>query len=393
MKNYVAVIVLLVSIIPHIFVSLSSQDSFGQNSNSHDESLVPQHLILSKYLYAHQTIDNMVLGEKTGQILFVPIEGVTLTNQTKELLDQVKPGGIILFTSNIQTEEQTQTLTTDLQKWTEQNELPPFFIAVDEEGGVVERISFDPVKYTHPQLGKINDEQNTCQTTATTSQILNNLGINTNFAPVADIAFSDDSIMSARSFGNTPKLVSKHVAFTVDEYNRTGIISTAKHFPGHGRTSLDSHQILPKINITKAQWDQNERKPFESAIDSDIPFIMVGHLIYPQIDSEMTSTSHKWITEILCNELNYKGLIIADDVKMGAIKEDISTTTAKMLDAGNNMVIAVLDKDLLIKTASDIEKKYDDDEESNEILLEKILPILVLKYEISEINQTSDIYE
>lgn len=384
MKNYVAVIVLLVSIIPHVFVSFSSQNPFGQNGNP--PSL--QHLILSKYLYAHQTIDDMDLSEKTGQTLFIPIEGVTLTDQTKELLDQVKPGGIILFTPNIQTEEQTRELTTDLQIWAEKNKLPPFFIAVDEEGGVVERISFDPVKYTHPQLGKVNDEKNTRQTTAATAQTLNNLGINTNFAPVADIAFSDNSIMSARSFGNTPELVSKHVAVTIDEYNSTRILSTAKHFPGHGRTSADSHQILPEINITKAQWDKNERKPFESAIDSDIPFIMVGHLIYPQIDSEMTSTSHKWITDILRGELNYQGLIITDDVKMGAIREDISTTTAKMLDAGNNMVIAVLDKDSLINTANDIEKKYSD-EKSDDILLEKILGILVLKYDILESMKTS----
>lgn len=399
--KYLAVIILFSSTILHVFVSLSYHDTFTfrQKTDAHQQ----QNLILSKYLYAHQTIESMDLNEKTGQTLFISISGTTLTEQTQNLLRQVKPGGIILFAPNIHTEEQTKKLTTDLQEYMKERGLPPLFIAVDEEGGVVERISFAPVKHTQPQLGKLDEEAITRQTTVATSQILSNLGINTNFAPVSDIAFSDKSIMAERSFGNTPALVSKHVEFEVEEYDKAGIFSTVKHFPGHGRTPADSHQILPVIDLSKTDWDQNERIPFETAIDVNVPFIMVGHLIYPQIDSEMTSTSSKWITEILRGEIGYQGLIIADDVKMGAVGIGISgtgtgtartddylldtgcshsATTSKMLDAGNNMVIAVLDQDSLISLAGDIKERYGE-KETGEVLSERVLRVLVVKYGVA----------
>jgi len=325
----------------------------------------------------------MTLDEKTGQTLFISITGTTLTDQTKKLLDKVKPGGIILFTPNIQTEEQTQKLTADLQEWVENSDLPPLFIAVDEEGGVVERINFNPVQYSQPQLGQINKEETTRQTMSETAQTLSALGINTNFAPVADIAFSDKSIMADRAFGHTSALVSNHVGFAIEEYNEAKIFSTTKHFPGHGRTPADSHQILPEIDLSREDWDKNERIPFDTAIDSNVRFVMAGHLIYPQIDNNMTSTSSKWITEILRKDMEFKGIIIADDIKMGATGTNLSTTALKMLDAGNNMIIAVLDQDSLINIASDIEERYCE-EEADKVLSTKILRILVLKYEISE---------
>lgn len=383
--KYAAIIVISASIIPHLFLCISPANTLRQSSSTDEQETRHQNLILHKYLYAHQTIEDMTLDEKAGQTLFISISGTTLTEQTKELLRQVKPGGIILFASNIHTEKQTQNLTAGLQEWIKELGLPPLFIAVDEEGGVVERISFAPVKYTQPQLGKIDSEEITRQTTTTTAQILSNLGINTNFAPVADIAFSDKSVMAERSFGNTPVLVSRHVEFAIDEYNKAGIFSTVKHFPGHGRTPADSHQILPTINLSKTDWDQNERIPFGTAIDAKVPFIMVGHLIYPQIDSKMTSTSSKWITEILREEMGYQGLIVADDVKMGAVGTKVSTTgglsetAANMLDAGSNMVIAVLDQDSLINVAMEIEDRCGE-EETDAVLSERVLRILVLKY-------------
>ncbi len=320
---------------------------FGLGISDSENSLLLNAEIPVSELEFEDTADNLTKQEQIGQMFFIAIPGTTLDEETKNLLDTVKPGGILLFAENIETKPQTQKLTADLQRWASEAGLPPLFIAVDEEGGIVERIAFDQVEYSAAELGKFNDEQTTRHTARETAETLKDLGINVNFAPVADIAFSENSIMTERAFGNDPDDVSRQIGWTIEEYNDTGIIACAKHFPGHGRTTTDSHEALPTIGITKDQWRTTDGKPFKEAILSDVPMIMVGHLKYPQIDSNIASQSKVWMTDILRDELGLEGLIVTDDLKMGGAQIDGNYTEKieQSVTNGADMIILALEPD------------------------------------------------
>lgn len=328
-------------------------------------------------------LDSLTLEQKVGQLLVISIPPEATREELLALLSAVQPGGIILFGGNIHNETQTMELTSSLNEIAEELGIPPLFIAVDEEGGTVERIPFDPVPYSAAELGTINDERTTRDTASRTAQVLHNLGINTNFAPVADVAYSQDSMMAQRSFGSTPELVSQHVSWTIDEYLKHNIRCTAKHFPGHGRTSTDSHDTLPVIDISKDEWLATDAVPFTSAIASNVTFIMSGHLLYPQIDPYPASISDVWLIDILRNELNFTGIIISDDIKMGAAGSDVPQTAVNALTAGNDMVIAALDQETTLATYETLIARYSDPA-FEDGLEGKLLRILSVKLRLSD---------
>lgn len=378
-KTFLIILVATLGVL-HISFFFLKKDSISSKLDSNNPD---QLLILSKYLYAHQTADKLSTEEKIGQTMFISINGTKLGSRTKQLLDQIRPGGIVLYEKNISTPKQTELLTQQLQKWAKESNIPSFFVAVDEEGGVVERIKFSQAEYTQPQLGKINKEKTTRKNAKAISETLSDLGINTNFAPVADIAFLPTSVMVDRSFGSSVELVSNHTSWSTDEHIHNKIIPTAKHFPGHGRTIFDSHSQLPHINISKKQWLKSDSKPFEAAIKSNTPMIMVGHLKFSEIDNQTTSASKIWLTTILREELKYKNLIIIDDIKMGAISEDLASYSAKSMNAGADMIIVVLseeDTDMYFQKLTRHQKQYTQNIE------DKLIRILSIKYEFG-INQ------
>lgn len=344
--------------------------SFKKNSD--------QNLILKKMSKAYKKLEAMSIEEKNGQRFIISIEGTHLDSKNILRLNQVKPGGVILFSSNVSSEKQTQELTSDLQEWASKNNLPPLIICIDEEGGIVERLEFDPVKHSAAELGKIDKEEITRETARETAQKLKKLGINTNLAPVADIAYSSNSIMNQRSFGNTPKKLSKHIKWTVEEYNDQQVLSTLKHFPGHGRTFQDSHEELPHINISKQTWEETDAKPFIAGIDKEVPIILTGHLVYPQITSDVTSQSEVWNNNILRKELGFEGLIISDDIKMKGAGEDINKSAQLSLNNGVDMVIVALED------YSELEFKNFEKEESQN---ESVKRILMVKF--TKINNSS----
>jgi beta-glucosidase-like glycosyl hydrolase len=340
-------------------------------------------------LYANRIVKELTLEQKVGQLLVISIP----SSPTKEILEstiaEIKPGGIILFQPDMQNEAQTQELTAMLQEIAQEQGLPPLFIGVDEEGGTVERITFDPVTHDPAELGDLDDEAATKETTTHTAEVLNRLNLNVNFAPVADIAYSPDSLMAQRSFGSSPEQVSDHVTWSIDEYESSGILSTAKHFPGHGRTSVDSHETLPVIDISKDEWLASDALPFISAVDADVPFIMPGHLFFPQIDEHPSSISSVWLKDILRDELGYTGIIIADDIKMGALGEDIPRSAVEALTAGNDMIITVLDPELLQTTTQMILAYYRDPAHEDE-LNEKLMRILETKFPFADTSDMED---
>jgi beta-N-acetylhexosaminidase len=147
---------------------------------------------------------------------------------------------------------------------------------------------------------------------------LSGFGFNANFAPVADVAYSNRSTMAARAFGSNPKSVAAKIAAMVEGSRAAGVASSAKHFPGHGRTQVDSHVGLPVIDVTFDEWRQTDALPFEAAIDANVEMIMLGHLVYSQWDTQPTSIS-KVAMSHLRDELGFEGVAITDDLGMGAM--------------------------------------------------------------------------
>jgi beta-N-acetylhexosaminidase len=269
-------------------------------------------------LLSYQTIDRIVkrmtLEEKIGQLFIIQVNGAEMTDWYRELLLTVQPGGVLFFGFNIGTFEQVRSYIDAIQRT---GRYAPPLIAVDQEGGPVARVPGDPVPGA-TQLGQMSD-RDVRRFSIDRANFLREYGFNVNFAPVADIAYTSHSTMLTRSFGSDPGLVSSKITAVISGSRRGKIASAAKHFPGHGRTSVDSHSGLPVVDISLDEWMKSDALPFESAIAVGVEMIMFGHLQYPQWDSEPTTFSKKAI-DILRNALDFRGVILTDDLVMGAMQ-------------------------------------------------------------------------
>lgn len=302
-----------------------------------------------------ERLSGMSLREKVGQMFFVCPEALTaseensgayvVTEEMRETLQNYPAGGIVIFSDNIQDPEQLRTLTQDLQ----QASSLPLFIGTDEEGGKVTRIASAsgfsvPTFPLLPELAADGGADAARQLGSTLGSYLQDYGINTDFAPVADTADSEiENIISDRAFGTDPKTVSELVTAEIEGLQETGTLTCAKHYPGHGSAAEDTHESLGHIRKTWEELRQSDLLPFEAAIAAGTDFIMVGHLTVEDTGEEETpaSLSPVLISEKLRGELGYTGIIITDSLSMGAITESYAAAEAAVLavKAGNDMLL------------------------------------------------------
>jgi len=281
--------------------------------------------------------------ENVQSPLFIGIDSTTLTNSTKKTLDLIKPSGIILLLENIKSESQLKSLTKSIHKYGKNRGIK-IKVAIDEEGGQVSRLETLPNHPIYPGLVSYkNSAKIDMKREEAHAKYLKSLGIDINFAPVGDVSFSDTSQMYLRTAGSEPVKVGSITSQIIEVQKEAGIESTLKHFPGHGRTEIDSHEATPTINITKKRWLNTDAIPFKKGIDQEVEYIMTGHIIYPQIDNKQASISKKWILSILRDELEYHGKIISDDLKMDSlIGKPYAVRINNALEAGNNFAMLIL---------------------------------------------------
>ena len=262
---------------------------------------------------------NMSDSQKIGQMMMIGIKEKTVEDNVSYLLQEYHIGGVILFDRNMDTAAQVQMLTGDLQKRAKQADSLPLFIAIDEEGGKVVRmkqhLSAAPAA---EELGKTGNSQLAADYAHVTAIELKALGINVNFAPDADLALAN-----GRSYSPDPAQVINFVTAVGKSYQRDQIFFALKHFPGIGKSKVDSHLELSEIMVTRDQLEKEDMAPFRSMIrsqnNSDF-FVMVSHLKYPALDAENpASLSPAIIQGILRTQLDFQGLIITDDLEMGAV--------------------------------------------------------------------------
>lgn len=284
-------------------------------------------------------IATMSTDEKIGQIMMVAIPDATLSDATAAWLRDHHIGGIILLGQNILTEEQTKILIRDLQGRARNPSDPPLFIAVDQEGGAVSRFLF--LKELTGQREIIDSTRATAVAAARGAE-LHALGVNINFSPVLDVASSSADFIYSRAFRGDAVQVAALGTAMIRGYEKSGIIAVAKHFPGHGGTAIDSHKNLPTVS-RNASRARDALLPFRSAVKENAPIVMMGHIKVPEIDDKYPASLSPAAINILRSDLGFRGIVITDDLGMGAITKQyaLSDAIVQSVRAGADIALVV----------------------------------------------------
>jgi len=276
-------------------------------------------------------ISSMTLDEQVGQRLLVGFDGTDLTDDLKYLIDTLKIGGVILFARNIESPEQVKSLCDALQEYAASCGLPPLFIAVDQEGGTVARMKEPLTLFPEgaPALGTAKAAQHFGRTTG---RELFGVGYNMDMAPVLDVQPEDFSgIMKKRVFPGSPREVGALGVHVMEALETEGVLAVVKHFPGIGRTTLDSHLTLPELGTPFSELAQTDLVPFQIAFHAGASAVMLSHIKYTDIDDEWpASLSPEVVKGLLRDRMGYNGVVMTDDLDMQAITCDMETAARQI---------------------------------------------------------------
>lgn len=334
----------IIGIVIIIIIVLAILGINNRNIFNDDEQIIQdKQQIKQENLTIDEKVDKIVASmsqtEKLGQMMMIGIQGTKVDDDSLYMLNQYHMGGVILLDRNMKSPEQVKQLTSDLQA--QSNEKVPLFIGIDEEGGDVVRMA---EKLTPPpsqkEIGATGDIEQAKTWAIKTAKSLKEMGINVNFAPVADVGSNDK-----RSYSTDANTVIDFVRAATKGYQQENIIYSLKHFPGIGKGKVDSHIDSSSIDVVKEVLMTEDILPFKTIIDENEPndyFILVSHLKYPALDEEYpASLSSKIMTDLLRNKLGYKGIIITDDMEMGAVANhnDFRSIGVNAVKAGADIVL------------------------------------------------------
>lgn len=264
----------------------------------------------------------MTLSDLIGQRFLLDFSGPEVTPEVERLTRDGRIGGVILFAKNIRSASQVRGLTADLQRIAFAAGLPPLFISIDQEGGMVNRltegVTVFPGAMAIAAAGRTEDAAAAGWMTALE---LRALGINVNHAPVLDVNTDvSNPIIGVRAFGDDPDEVARFGAAYVAAAQGAGILATPKHFPGHGATPVDSHLDLPRVNKDPASLRSEDIGPFAGAFAAGADGLVTAHIVYPEIDPDLPATlSPAVVTRLLREELGFGGVVFTDSMDMQAI--------------------------------------------------------------------------
>jgi len=357
MRNFICVAVVVFSwVFPastayaysaELFAESQSTYSFSKNKRN----LISQfHLVQKTANRAPASLDQMI-----GQMLMLGFSGTKPSDKsvqtTRKLLAKGQIGGLIFMGANLQDREQVHKLVRYMKSAAPLDH--PAFIAIDQEGGQVQRLRSAHGFTDMPQaveLAKKGGAKKALQTYQVMAKELGAVGFNMNFGPVVDLNLNEQNPIIAqkgRSYGKTPKQVQGFAGAFVEAHRRYNILTALKHFPGHGSSWTDSHEQF--VDLSKS-WRSSELVPYKSMSKKGLAdMVMVGHLYHPEFSDEgkiPASLSRKAIQTQLRGKLGYQGLVITDDLGMGAIKKHFSFTETiiRAVQAGNDILLLVDDK-------------------------------------------------
>lgn len=309
------------------------------------------------------TLARMTLQEKVGQLFVQQVYGSDATTPDQrnvplygvatpaEVVQKYHLGGVIYFawTDSVKNPDQITGLSNGLQQAAlsqDSRVRVPLQVAIDQEQGVVTRIGPPATQFPGSMAlgaGRSTDDARTAA--AITGEELRAMGVNTNFAPVADTNVNPlNPVIGTRSFSSDPALAASMVGAQVQGYQDDGGVSaSAKHFPGHGDTATDSHVAFPVITHTREQWEQVDAPPFKEAINKGIDMIMTAHLAFPALDDsgDPATLSKPILTGLLRNELGFKGVIVTDALEMQGVRDRYGDeeVAVRALEAGADQLL------------------------------------------------------
>ncbi|MGW0575505.1 glycoside hydrolase family 3 protein [Streptomyces sp. NPDC002920] len=357
----------------------------------------------------HELVSRMTLEEKVGQ-LFVPrVYGHSATAPDRadvdanlkelgvrtaaELVERYRPGGIIYFgwAHNTRDPRQIAELSNGIQRAS--LALPrglPVLIATDQEHGIVCRVGRPATLFPGAMaLGAGRSERDARQVGLTAGRELRAMGIRQNYSPVADVNVNPaNPVIGVRSFGADPEAVGALVAAEVRGYQSAGVAATAKHFPGHGDTAVDSHTGFPVITHSRAEWEELDAVPFRAAVGAGIDAVMTGHLLVPALDDsgDPATLSHPIVTGILRERLGYDGVVVTDALGMAGVRTKYGDDRVPVLalQAG---VDQLLDPPDLAVAWNAVLNAVREKEISEQRLDESVLRILRLKERLGVLDE------
>lgn len=350
---------------------------------------------------AEEVLAGLSLEEKVGQLLMPVLAGrdpsqvsadEQKTNRAAtglavpaEIVARYHLGGVIYLAKNIGTADQVDLMSAGLQQAARADSGVGLLVAVDQEGGRVNRITDGVTVFPSAELLS-GDAAAVREAGYLTGRQVADLGINVVLAPVADVTRPDmASFISNRSYGADPQVVSQMVTASVDGLQDSGVAAAVKHWPGHGGTDVDSHLELPVLDISREGWDQRERIPFQAAIEHRVSIVLVGHLAIPSLDpsGSPATVSPAMIDGLLRTELGFDGVVMTDALNMGAVEDiDPGRLVVEAVKAGVDILLVPPDLGVAYRA---LVTAVEQGEISAERLDQSVLRILRLKERLGQL--------
>ena len=340
--------------------------------------------VVQSELSPEQKVDKLVANmsdaDKVGQLLMIGIHGTTLNDDAKFMLNEYRVGGIILFDRNMESKDQVKTLIADINKAGKSAGLTPLFLGIDQEGGAVARMDDQLIKVPPAEeLGKAPIEQAASLAKQSGAE-LKDLGFNINFAPVVDLGLT-----YGRSYSTNPDEVVRYAGAVGKAYDEAGLWYSYKHFPGIGKTDVDLHADTSIVPVSKETLLSEDTKVFVDLIKQSKPntyAIMVSHAMYPQIDPDHpASLSKAIITDWLRKDMGYNGVVVTDDMDMGALAKHYTfgDMAVQSILAGSDILLVCHEYEHMQEAYNGLMKAVKDGRISKERLDESVKRILLMK--------------
>lgn len=293
-------------------------------------------------------LDKLSLEEKICQKIIIGMDTPNAIDKIENLITKYRIGGILLYKKNYKNIEELINLINHIKELNRKNNVP-MFIAIDQEGGRVNRLTNELENIPAPyKLAKVENAKEYVQKAGRiTGEILHRLGFNMNFAPVLDIKrFPDNHAIGDRAFSENVEEVTELGIEYMKKLQENQVVSVIKHFPGHGATNSDSHFKIPKIKEKINDLEEKDMKPFKKAIENGADAVLVGHMRIKDITINPASISRKFIAKYLKKKYRFNGLVVTDDMRMKAMKYRFGANKSiiKAFEAGNDIIVFKYDK-------------------------------------------------
>lgn len=328
----------------------------GCSERPHEELPPELEVVEDKPDRIEETIANMSLRQKIAGLIIIGLEGTSVNTRIKQIWAEYPFGGVIIYERNYIRDDWLKDFISELSELSKPEY--PLLVCIDEEGGSITRLPGENFPAA-AELALMGEEE-AYHVGQAMAEKLTGFGIDVNFAPVLDINTDPrNSVIGSRSFGSEPDLVSDYGIALFKGMESGDVVPVGKHYPGHGSTLADSHVELPVLEKNRDELFAFELIPFKRAVEAGIPMIMTAHIVVSGIDDKPTTMS-KTMIEILRKDLGFEGVIITDDLEMGALTENYSweEIILETFLAGADLLLIGHDYDLQVEAVHILEEAF-----------------------------------